>query len=93
MFTLFEGKDEAIIMVSGIIISVLLLLAFSLFSASFDSYKKYLNIKGKFHSKAVQAVVNHVYPHHNQLKRESQRYLFWGLISSLIAVAIYISIK
>lgn len=89
MFQFFASKSEAMVWVVGIIIGFFVLLAFVTFKASFDKYKKYLIVREKFYSEAVQRVVEHVYPHHDQLKSESFRELFWGFAWSIIAAVIF----
>lgn len=89
MFPFSVNNEEAIVSVFGFIIGFFVLLAFAMFKASFDKYKKYLIVREKFYSEAVQKVVEHVYPHHDQLKRESLRNLFWGGVWSIIAVVIF----
>lgn len=89
MFSIFESKDEAMIMAGGIIIAALFLLAIGFFKASFYNYEKYLIVRKKFYSEAVQNVVDHVCPHHDQLKSESLRYLFWGFVWSIISAVMF----
>ncbi|HAT2580526.1 TPA: hypothetical protein I8273_004421 [Aeromonas hydrophila] len=87
---IFESKsEEAMVVVGSIIIATLVLLALVLFKASFDKFEKYLIVREKFHSEAVQKVVDHVYPHHDQLKNEALRYLFWGLVWLIIAAGLF----
>lgn len=89
MFPFLESKDEATMIAVGVIIASLILFALCLFKASFDKFEKYLLVRRKFYSETVQKVVDHVYPHHDQLKSESFRYLFWGLICIVIAAVIF----
>ncbi|WP_273767045.1 hypothetical protein [Aeromonas hydrophila] len=89
MFPFFASKSEAMVWAAGIIIGFFVLLAFVTFKVSFDKYKKYLIVREKFYSEDVQKVVEHVYPHHEQLKSESLRELFWGFAWSIIAVVIF----
>ncbi|MEL7595358.1 hypothetical protein AADX40_15295 [Aeromonas veronii] len=90
MLQFFESKDDATMVVVGIIIGAMVLLAIFLFKASFSTYEKYLVVRGKFYSEAVQKVVDNVYPRHDLLKKESLHYFLWGAVFFVIAVILFL---